>query len=238
MITFRSCLVRGLLGLLLLTAVDVSAQTFRNGHPFDAKRFNLGFLMGFTYNSYNVKEQVDITDVLNGQELYLERIELLSKPGLNLGMIANLNLNKRFSLRMIPTISLEQRDFAFEFRGEDAPDIRKVEAAYLNTPLLLQIKTGYYKSSRVYVLAGGQWGYNLVSDRRVRDDPSLIKINRQDIALVFGFGITLYGDRLKLSPEIVYKMGLVDIYEPGNTSHSAAISSMMSQVISLNINFE
>jgi len=231
---FRSCLAGCLTALLLLIApVDVSAQIYRNGHPFDAKRFNLGFLMGFTYNSYNLKEQINITD--GGRTL--ENIELISKPGLNLGMIANLNLAKQISLRSVVTISLEQRDFNYRF-ADGTVELRKIEAAYLNVPIMAQIKTGYYKSSRVYVLAGGQWGVNLSSDRRVRDDPRLLKINKQDFSLVFGFGINLYGDRLKLSPEIVYKMGLFNIYQPEFTSHAQAISSLHSQVLAININFE
>ena len=234
MITFRSCLAGSMTALLLLIAsVDVSAQIYRNGHPFDAKPFNLGFLMGFTYNSYNLKEQIHITE--GGRTL--DNIELVNKPGLNIGMIANLNLTQQLALRSVVNISLEQRDFNFYF-ADGTTEVRKIEAAYLNVPLMLQIKTGYYRSSRVYVLTGGQWGVNLSSDKKVRDDPRLLKINRQDFSLVFGFGINLYGDRLKLSPEIVYKMGLFNIYEPEFTSHAEAIQSLSSQVISLNINFE
>jgi hypothetical protein len=234
MITFRSCLVGSLTALLLLiAAVDAKAQIYRNGHPFDAKPFNLGFLMGFAYNSYNLKEQVNITDA----GTTLKGITLISKPGINLGMIANLNLSQQISLRSVIGISLEQRDFEFRF-DNGITEIRKIEAAYLNVPLMAQIKTGYYKSSRVYVLVGGEWAYNLSSDKKVLDDPRLLKIDKQDVSLVFGFGLNLYGERLKLSPEIVYKMGLFNLYEPDNTTHSAAISSLHSQVLSLNINFE
>lgn len=217
---------------------QASAQNFRNAHPFDFKRFNLGFLMGFTYNSYNLKEQINIEE--NG--LLLKRIEMLPRPGMNLGMITNMNLHKQVALRFIPTISLEQRDFNYYFQERDGEGImterRKIEAAYLDMPLVFQLKSSYYGRTRFYILAGAKFGVNLASNKRVQDDPKLLKITTADYGLVFGFGLNLYGDRIKLSPEIVYKMGLPNIFVPEFTTHAAAISSLTSQVIAINFNFE
>ena len=222
-----------ILALILMGAWgQVQAQGYLNRHPFDLKRFNLGLLMGFNYNSYNLKEQINITE--NGRTLY--DVELISRPGVNIGMITNLNLAKAHSLRLIPTISLEQRDVNFHYG--DGSETKKIEASYLNLPLVWQYKTAYYEATRVYTLLGVQWGANLASNEKVLNDPSLLKIRRQDISLVIGFGVNLYGDRLKLSPEIVYKMGLFNIYEPLETDFSSAISSLHSQVLSINVNFE
>ncbi|MCI4670740.1 MAG: PorT family protein [Bacteroidia bacterium] len=215
-----------------------SAQNYRNAHPFDFKRFNLGFLMGFTYNSYNLKEQINIEE--NG--VLLRRIEMLPRPGMNLGMISNLKLHKQVSLRFIPTISLEQRDFNYYFEEPNSEgsmiERRKIEAAYLDMPLVFQLKTSYYGRTRVYVLAGANLGVNLASNKRVQDDPKLLKITTANYGLVFGFGLNMYGDRIKLSPEIVYKMGLPNIFVPEFTTHAEAISSLTSQVIAINFNFE
>ena len=232
----RSIMAGCVAALLILFSGQAMGQGYMNKHPFDLKRFNLGLLMGFTYNSYNLKEQIDIYDPADGRTL--ESITLISKPGVNIGMISNLNLAKQVSLRFIPTISLEQRDFTYRFRDQEGTELRKIEASYINLPLMFQFKTGYYDSTRVYVLAGGQWGYNLASNDRVRDDPTLLKIQRQDLSVVLGFGFNLYGERLKLSPEIVYKAGLFNIYVPEDTTHAEAINRLFSQVISLNVNFE
>lgn len=218
--------------LLLGAALPAHAQSYGNRHPFDFKRFNLGFLMGLTYNSYNLKEQINIEE----GGVMLHRIQLVPRYGLNLGMITNVNLAKKVSLRFVPTISLEQRDFRYYF--SDGPQMRKIEASYLNMPVMFQFKTDYWRRSRVYVLTGGQVGVNLASNKKVRDDLSLLKITTHDLSLAFGFGITLYGDRIKLSPEILYTMGLINIYEPKYTTHAHAISSLMSQVIAINFNFE
>ncbi len=236
---YKSSKVLILLSCLSLGQVHQGwTQNYRNAHPFDFKRFNLGFLMGFTYNSYNLKEQINIEE--NGS--LLSRIELVPRPGMNLGMITNFKLNNQVALRFIPTISLEQRDFRYYFDPPSMPDqafeTRKIEAAYLDMPLMFQLKTSYYGQTRFYVLVGGKLGVNLASNKRVRDDPKLLKITTADYGLVFGFGANLYGDRIKLSPEIVYKMGLPNIFVPEFTTHAEAISSLTSQVIAINFNFE
>lgn len=219
--------------LLFCMSQGLHAQSYGNSHPFDFKRFNLGFLMGLTYNSYNLKEQINVLD----DGILLERISVIPKYGLNLGMITNFTLHKQISLRFVPTISLEQRDFNYNF-ARDSLVIRKIETSYLNLPVMLQFKTKYYRAVRVYVLTGAQLGINLASNKKVLNDPNLLKIRTEDFSLTFGAGLNLYGDRIKLSPEILYTVGLFNIYQPEHTSHPYAIEQLMSQVIAININFE
>ncbi|MDX1907020.1 MAG: porin family protein [Bacteroidia bacterium] len=213
-------------------SLQAVAQSYGNNHPFDLKKFNLGLLMGVTYNTYNVKEQINIVD--NG--VLLQNIQLVPRYGLNFGIITNMNLHKQVSMRFIPQVSLEERDFTYYFA--DSTVNRKIEASYLNFPVTFQFKTGYYRAMRTYVVAGAQYGVNLASNKRVRNDKNLLKISNQDLSLVFGFGFNIYGDRIKLSPEIRYSLGLLNLYEPQFTSHANAIELLSSQVLSINVNFE
>jgi hypothetical protein len=83
-----------------------------------------------------------------------------------------------------------------------------------------------------------QIGWNMISDKKVRNDYSLLKVKTQDIALTVGAGIILYGDRIKMTPEIRYTTGISSIYEPAFTHHSQAITYLISQTLTLCINFE
>ncbi len=233
-----------LIPLLILTHTEVLGQRYRKNHPFDLKRFNLGFLMGATYNRYNVKEQINVASGRVDDPRILRQIELHPQLGLNLGMITNLNLRRNLAIRFIPAISLEQRNFDYRFEGstERLPAIeqRKIEASYLNLPILFQYKSVYSGSYRLYLLAGPQLGINLASNKKVNDDPRLLKIESQDISIVLGVGFNIYGDRIKLSPEIRYSAGIRNLYvsDPDRTSHAGAIGKLFSQVLSLNVNFE
>ena len=227
-----------LLIVILLVPTLSEAQGYGRKHPFDFKKFNLGFLMGLTYNTYNLKQQVNIRE----EGVLLKRIQMINNPGLNLGMITNINMSDHVAFRFVPMVSLEQRDFDYIFVGRksglDSLVNRRIESSYLNLPFMFQFRTKYYKKYRVYLLAGFQVGLNLGSNKKVRDDPNLLKIASQDFSIVLGTGMLLYGDRLKLSPEIRYSFGLSNIYVPEFTSHASAISQLFSQVLVINFNFE
>ncbi|MEM6345484.1 MAG: porin family protein [Bacteroidota bacterium] len=231
----RFFFLASLLSAFLLSMQPVQAQYYGK-HPWDAKFFNLGFTMGLNYNALNLKEQIDICE----RGVCLNRIEPIPRMGLSMGIISNFNLHEHVNLRFIPTVSLEQRDFDYFFQGADQDSViqRKIEASYLNLPLLFMFRARYWKRSRFYVVTGPQLGINFGSNKKVRDDQNLLKITTMDFSLIFGAGLNLYGDRIKLSPEIRYSMGLRNIYVPEFTSHATAISLLYNQQLSLIVNFE
>ncbi|MEO0897296.1 MAG: porin family protein [Bacteroidota bacterium] len=227
------------LGFFLLCSLlplSIFAQGYLNKHPFDFKRFNLGLQIGLQYNSFNLSEQVNVAEGLDT----LQFIQLRPKPGINFGMIANYNVAPYLSIRAVPSISLEQRDIVYNISGLEGPrnPVRKVDPTYFDLPVMLQWKTSYWRRLRFYVLTGAQVSMNLVRNEKVEDNPELIKLTRFDNALVFGFGLNMYGDKVKFSPEIRYKLGMQNVYVPDNTNFANAISRLSSQVISLNFNFE
>lgn len=227
------------LGLLLMV-IPASAQLIKTkhkgyNHHFDSKSFGFGFMMGVSYNSYKFKQQYNVFD----EGMLLDRVTLLPQPGLNLGVISNLNIHNNYSLRLIPAISLEERQFVFHFSQPQADtQIRKVEAAILDIPLLLQIKSDYYKRTRVYFLTGPEVSINFQSNKKLNDDRSLIKVQKTTFNWVVGTGVNIYGDRVKLTPELRYSIAFTDDYVPRNTSHATAISKLFRQVLTLNIMFE
>ncbi len=232
----KNTFLRWFLALSMSCLACSTSQAQRFGkHEFDYKLFNLGFQIGLNYSTYNLEEDILVSSP--GFTTVVENIEMNPQPGIRLSIITNLNIHNNFALRFIPGVSLEQRNFKFYFDTGLVED-RKVEATYLYLPLLLQFKSDYYNRTRFYIVGGGQMGINFASNKRVRDDPGLLKINKQDLSIVVGLGFTLYGDKIKLSPELTYSFGLSNIYEPKFTTHAEAIQSLKSQVLALIINFE
>jgi len=185
--------------------------------------------------------QINQVDPRSGRLLY--RVELVRKPGIYLGLISNLKLTNNFDIRFMPSVSLEERDFNFyfdsttTFNGESLVT-KKIEASNLNLPILLKFKSNYYRFTRVYVMLGIQPTINLASTKKVANDPELLKTERFDVAVVASFGVDLYGEKLKLSPELRFTRGLRNLYVEDNTVFPKAISDLFSQLLTLNINFE
>lgn len=232
-------IVYSLIAIILFTTYSVDGQIIRDRrkyrHPFDQKKFNFGFQMGLNFNDYKFKQSYGVWD----QGEYLDRIELKAKPGFTLGMISNVNLHNNLNIRFIPAISLEQRDFTYYItRPNERIENRHVESAILDLPLLAQIKSDYYKRYRLYLIAGPELSINFQSNRKLLGDPSQLKVERTTFNLVTGVGFNLYGERIKLSPELRYSVGLTNDYVPLNTTFPTAVGSLLRQVITFHILFE
>jgi hypothetical protein len=201
---------------------------------YDLREFNLGFSMGANYSQVKV-EYRDLR-YNSSDDVGPSFVRIGGVPGINLGLIMNKKLHKYFDLRCIPSVSLQQRNIYFVFR--DTTLKRRLEASYLYVPLLLKYKSQFYKGYRVYVIGGGQVGINLASDKRVRDNPEILRTERTDFQWVAGVGMDLYLDKVKLSPELTYSLGIRNIYDPTGTRFGYVIKSLHMQTISFNLQFE
>ncbi len=205
-----------------------TAQNYH--HYYDIRKFNLGFAMG-----------VNISEV-RFQRLYYQGnkplIAVYTKkiPGINLGMVTNTKLNKRFDLRFIPTVSLQQRNF--KFRLIDSTFTRKLEAAYLDLPVGIRFNSDVWANFGAYLYSGFKFSINLMSDKRVRSDPTLIRIDRTDFAWEIAFGLRIYRDKVKLSPEIKYAIGLKNIYIPELEERPKPEYAITTQALMINLYFE
>ncbi len=227
--------------LLLLTVLGLGAVKSQPSHYFDVRPFNLGFTMGMGIGGYDMTHQINQTDPRTGR--FLQNVSLVRKPAIYLGLITSVKLTNHIDIRFTPSVTLEERDFRFRFdstttfNGESVV-YKKIESSNLNLPIFLKFKTDYYKRTRLFVTAGIQPVWNLASTKKVRNDPELLKTEKFDVAFVTSVGIDLYGEKLKLSPELRYTRGLRNLYVPDNTVFPRAISDLFSQLLTLNINFE
>jgi len=201
---------------------------------YDLRPFNLGFSMGANYSQVKIQ----YNNLLYAPPSPNAPSEVLVEgiPGINLGLILNKKLHKYFDARSVVSVSLQQRNLYF--RVGDSLFKRRLEASYLYFPLLLRYKSQFYKGYRVYVIGGFQLGLNLMSDKRVRDNPDLIRTERTDGQWVAGIGIDLYLDKVKFTPELTYSLGIRNIYDPTGTRYGYVIKSLNMQTISLNLQFE
>lgn len=225
---------------LNIIAGESHAQ-FATSHHFDMRDWNLGFTMGLNYARFDVTHQIDLYDP--EIDVLLKTVKLIPKPGIYLGLVTNLNLHNNVDFRFLPSVSLEQRDFDFIFESKldplnDSIARKSVETSNLNFPFVLKFKTNYYQVYRVYAQLGIQYSINLASNKKVRTDPDLIKTKEGDFMVFASWGVDLYGEKLKLTPEFRYTLGIRDLYVPKNTRFSNAIGDLFSQTLMIIINFE
>ncbi|MEM7036731.1 MAG: porin family protein [Bacteroidota bacterium] len=228
------------MSLFLLTVLGLGSTQAQKMHHFDIRDFNLGFTMGLSVAGFDMTSQRNQFDPRTGRHLY--DVYLVRKPGIYLGLITNLKLADNFDLRFLPAVSLEERDFEFWFDPETNNGVsvvrKKIETSNLNLPIVVKFKSNYYKRVRVWVQMGIQPSINLASTKKVRNDPELLKSEQFDMAFVAAVGVDLYGERLKLTPELRATRGLRNLYVSDRTVFPNAISDLFSQLLVFNINFE
>lgn len=204
-------------------------------HPFEFNKMGFGFEMGLNANRYLTKAQYGVWD----KGILLDEVTVLTKPGLNLGIISYINLGNNMALRFIPALALEERHFKFHFtQPYDTTEIRRVEAAYLDLPLMFQVRSDLFQRTRLYVAGGPELSFNFQSNKKLKTDPTLLKIQNYTFGATIAVGYNLYGDRGKISPELRYTVGFTNDYVPRNTTHAKAISGLYRQVLTLNFLFE
>jgi hypothetical protein len=204
------------------------------GARFDNRKFNLGFTMGLnlsktklTYGSVNYSKK---------KAEGLKYVDASNIVGINIGMITNFRINNNWDFRFVPCVSLQQRNINFYYLRETVQ--RQIESSNIELPVLFKFKTDFYKNVRYYILGGLKYSINLVSDKKIESDPTLLKIDRSDMSLETGFGIDFYTDRVKLSPEIRYSLGFLNVYIPETSPEGAAIRQIRTHGFTLLLNFE
>jgi len=221
-----------ILCLFLFTCINVSAQV--NNRRWDLKKYNFGFLMALNFTDMNTRTRLPLYEPALKQTLY--KIEIQSRVGITLGLISNIKLARNFDFRFIPCVAIQQRNYSYYMT--DSISTRRLEAAYLDLPFLVRMKSNFYKNKRVYVITGFKFSANVSSNKKVRNNQNLIKTNPLDFCIELGAGVDLYGERIKLCPEIRYSLGVLNIYNPKNTYFGGAVSRLSSQMVTLSLNFE
>jgi hypothetical protein len=223
-----------LCSLFLLLVVQTTAQAQWNNTKYDLRKWNLGFTMGLNMAYVRYLQGMNAPDPIKKD--LVSRIKVQPQMGINLGLITNIKLHRYLDLRFIPAVSLQQRNFAYNVG--DSTFTRKLEASYMELPVYLRFKSQFYHNHRVYVMMGLKYSNNLMSEKRLKDDPNLVKIDSHDFSIEFAAGLNLYGDRVLLSPEIRYSLGMRNIYSPEFTDYSEAIKLITTHSILICLNFE
>lgn len=229
--------------LCILSLLPVLSQAQMSAIPqnlpkYDKQKIHFGFVLGI--NSANFKF-TPAGDFMSQDSIYY----ITPKPqgGLNLGILANLHLGEHFDLRFIPSLSFMQRKLTFEYYDPATgvnPSLEKtVESTYLEFPVNLKFKSKRIDNYRLYVLAGGRFSNDMISQAKVREkDPDIIKLKRQDYGYEVGLGADFYMPYFKFSPEIKMFTGIPNLLVQENTVYANSLQSLKSKLFFVSFYFE
>lgn len=245
---------------------------------FDYKKWHFGFTLG--PESQNVRidnNSNDITPYLSSDRIpeaydpkgdntdsqystvdksfFYSDIPTLS-TGFHVGIITSRRINEFLNIRLIPSLSLGQKnitsrqyqedaiikDGAIEkyyfFKSEEELIITKIKSTYISLPILLKYKAVRIENFRPYMVAGTNIKFDLSTDL-----DNQISLKKLDTTLEFGLGSDFYLETFRLGIELRFGLGLFNMLQTNrpddkNPYLTNSMSNIRAKTFTLAINFE
>ncbi len=253
MTTRNSCLASIFSLLLLITAVSQahsqrrSAFRFENLAQHDQKDYHFGFSLGLNKMDFSLKPISNLQNVEMAGNIIAEFDTLYSvltraENGFNIGIVSNLRLTDQWDLRFIPTLTFGDRNIVYHGIRNDNPITRtqQLESTFIDFPLHLKYKSVRMLNTRVYVIGGFKYSYDLASveDKEDVEDELLVRIGKNDFFYEMGVGFDYYFYYFKFSTEIKASFGIRDMLSRENSMFANSIDRLNSKIIMVSFLFE
>lgn len=223
--------------LLLLAANDLSAQKrLKNLPNYNNKKLHFGFSIGLNFYNFNIQQIENLADVSG-----YYRAEGIVNPGYNVNIVTNLRLAEYLDFRFLPGFASTNRLIEFDviepLSQERQIVKREIVSSFFEFPFELKYRSKRVDNYGLYVTTGFKYNLDLSSNENVEDD-RLFKIRGNDLGYELGFGIDMYFEFFKFSPQIKATFGVNNLLVQDGTFYVEGIERLETRAILLNFTFE
>lgn len=228
--------------VLLHSAFWAQPEKPKNYRRFDDKLIHFGFMLGFNTANFRALPQQDAF-----AQYGITSLEAKAQPGGQVGIVSTLKLGTPMvRLRFIPTLSFQERVLNYYYVNPDPSQTKdkfmeeRVNSTNLDFPLMLQFRTRRLNNFAAYVLAGGQYSYDLQSQEDASQsfiDP-FIKIKAHDFQGQVGGGLEFFAPYFKFGFEIKLSHGFRNSFIQDFTPSSKPIDQLYNKVLWVSLIFE
>tara|TARA_B100000767_G_scaffold49818_1_gene44864 strand:+ start:19 stop:711 length:693 start_codon:yes stop_codon:yes gene_type:complete len=201
---------------------------------YDRKPIHFGFLIGLNNLDFEIKQNPN-----QSESIFVLKSQ--NQKGFNMGVVTNFRLNNNFDLRVIPTLSLAERQISYIIEDNAIPEnfSRKIESTFIEFPIAFKYKSERYNNGRAYVLTGVKYSLDLASLRNINDEGlELVKLKQNDLSYEIGLGIDFYLSYFKFATEIKGTFGLLNLLKEDDSIYSNSIESLHSRGFTITFTFE
>ncbi len=177
---------------------------------FDYKPLHFGFLIGLNTMDFKVRHKLPASRPEGLENRYADVVSL--NPGVNIGIVSSLRINKNLNLRFLPGISFGQRDLLYIQDGEQENAPLEIKSTFLEFPLLLKYSGDRMTNFKPYVIGGINPRIDLA---KTENDGLSLRTN--DLYLEVGAGLDMYLNYFRLSTEAKLSVGLRNVLNPEGT---------------------
>lgn len=205
-----------------------------NVHELGRKQIYFGIALGVNVANYRI-----VHKPFNGINDTIRSMHPTIGPGFNLGIIANWQFHRYFDLRLIPTLSFSDKSIVYNTVVRKEPVVKQtISSIYLDFPLQIRFKSDPIRNTRIYVIGGARYDYDLASNSSTRSN-TLLKVKKNDVAVEYGVGVMIYFPYFIMSPEFKVSQGVVNVNSPTHGFiYSRVIEKLYSRTYTFTLNLE
>jgi hypothetical protein len=199
------------ISLLILVGFEGNAQKKRyvqkNNPHYDDRKMTYGFLMGLHTTSYQIKYSDDfVTPKFDS----LRAVNPEWNPGFSIGFLINYRIAEFFDIRLTPIVgAFYNHEVTYTYTGMSSRKV-SIETMMVEFPLLIKYKSERRGNIRMYMVGGIKPAINVYND----DSKEVTLVTKDaNLNLDAGFGFDLYYPLFKLSPEIRFSRGTMNLLE-------------------------
>ena len=216
------------------TTVAQSGRGNYNFLSFEQKPYYFGITLAYNTSRFKVFNSKDFISSDS-----ISRVESVTGPGFNLGIVTNLKIGDYFDIRFLPTLSFAERNINYTPTSDNPSFNRKVESVFVEMPFHVRYKSAPYKDMRLFVIAGVKYSFDVASDSRSRQSDSLVKVAPNDFAVEAGLGAQFFFPYFIFSPEIKFSYGLNNVLILDDTlEESNVIDRILARGFTFSLHFE
>lgn len=249
-----------LLVILLLAFTCVRAQNWGGG--VDDESIHFGFTFQYVNSLYKVQKKANWRERFRDPATKLPVTDSLnavygkSSPGFGIGFVVNGRVSNNVDIRLTPTLIFSDRLMEYEYgpAGIGTPPTtpampfssieQKVSATMVEFPLGIKIKSNRRNNFRAYMLYGAKYSMDIASKKKTDDSGQdyvykLLKNSKSYLSYEAGFGMDLYFEYFKMSPEIKLSYSLNNILNSSDPNpYNAPIDKLTLRHVTFSLFFE
>jgi len=224
---------------LLLALPGVSeGQLFKwareHNSNYDDRKFSYGFVIGIHTSAYQVKySKKFVTPALDTVSSIIPSFSL----GFSLGFLVNYRLNEYWDLRLMPKAGFYNQTLHYYYTNAPS-QVQLVETTVVEFPLIVKYRSMRRGNVRMYMLGGFTPGIEASGKNDVQSSPNSIGINKANLSMDLGMGFDFYFPLFKLSEELRFSRGLVNMLAPSTSVYAVPLSRLNTNTISVYFIFQ
>ncbi len=227
-----------ILSLLFFTIADSYGQLgkSKNLPNYDHKLIHWGFTFGINKLDFIVVKTANFYQAPEQDNLYGIVHKWL--PGGHLGPIFEIRVARTLTFRTLITLNFQQRSLIYYFDKGNAPLEINIPSTFIQMPLLFKFHGFRATNARPYIIAGAAPTFDISALKKPKTSIPRVFLSPFDVYGEAGLGIDWYLQYFKLSTEIKFGRGMLNVLEPDSTIYTKYLQALYSYYFMFSLHFE